>query len=142
MTTNHRFIVVLSAAFFAVFTLMVLFGIHLTYRSLPDAARADTQLKINLSGEGAELELATAVPGVALITLGASGLISMLFKVPAKELVGYKPPSPVGANDDRNILLGTGALSTPEPVYSQRVFNIPAPVWWLVKSRGRFSRLN
>lgn len=137
MTKNHKSIIVLTFLFFAIFSVMVVAGIGLTYESVSNKNSVETTVKLNASNKSLELELKTAIPGIVLIVFGSVGLFIMLFKVPAKEFVGYQNSQGSGSGN----VINSSLTMLPKPIYSHKTTKIPLLIWWLIKSKGIFSKV-
>ena len=72
-----------------------------------------------------------AIPGIVLIVVGYLGIFIMLFKVPAKENIGYENAQESGKE---NSLLS-------KPAYDEKIVKIPLPVWWLIKNKGAYLKI-
>jgi hypothetical protein len=114
---------------------MVAAGTYMTYQSVSSQPPSETNVKVAASQKSVEFEIKTAIPGIILIVIGGVGLILMVMKVPAKEIVGYQqPPRSRGPSDMVMYTLST----SPKPIYSTTTTNVPLLVWWLIKSKGVF----
>jgi hypothetical protein len=135
MTTNQRSILFLTVLLYVAFAGMIGFGIDLTYQSSAglDQQQKETSLKMNASTDNVEIELTTAIPGIVLIVLGGAGLISMVFRVPTKEIVGYRQD-----RQDTGRMEFKTTASGPKPIYSNTITKIPLPVWFLIKRKRVF----
>lgn len=135
MTKNQQAVIFLTVIFYLAFLAMVGFGIDMTYRSIemPESFEKETNLKLNTSTEGFEIELTTAIPGIVLIVLGGGGLILMAQKVPTKEIVGYRQER----SDSDTMHYHTLTIG-PSPVYAKNKTKIPLPVWWIIKQKRVF----
>jgi hypothetical protein len=131
MSKNRKTIVVLTFLLFASCPIMILAGIGLTYESSISKNSSDPHVISSAPNSSLAMGFAMAIPGVVLITLGYVGAFIMLFKVPAKEIIGYESAPETGKE---NSLL-------PSPIYSPTITKIPLPVWWLVKNKGVFSKV-
>ena len=80
------------------------------------------------------MDFAMAIPGIVLIVFGYVGIFIMLFKVPAKEIIGYE-----SSHESNQENITNSSILT--PVLSDKTTKISLPVWWLVKSKGIFSKI-
>ncbi|MFC1684052.1 hypothetical protein ACFL0R_01090 [Pseudomonadota bacterium] len=141
MSKNQKIIVALTFLFFLIFSCMVIAGIDLTYKSIIKSGHnaSETNVAISVSDESLEIDFTTAMPGIVFVIIGGAGLILMVYKVPAKEMLGYQ--SAKSGSDDVNLM--DYSRSTPQkPLYSERITKIPLPVWWVIKGKHVFARLD
>ena len=120
------------------FSVMVIAGIDLTYKSAKEIDKNETNVTLNASKDSVELKLTSAIPGIVLFTFGSAGLFIMLLKVPAKEIVGYRQSNGGGNGNAMQFLLS----AMPKPIFSNKVTNIPLPIWLLIKNKGIFSKVD
>jgi hypothetical protein len=131
MSKNHKTIVALTFLLFASFPVMILGGIYLTYESAVIHNPADPHVISATDNKNMAMDFVMAIPGIVLIVLGYLGAFIMLLKVPAKEIIDYGNAQAV---DKENGLL-------PSPVLSEKITKISLPVWWLIKSKGVYSKI-
>lgn len=112
---------------------MTFFGGYLVYQEIP---RSDTStslqnessdLKVEVSNQSASFEIKNAIPGIIFLAFGGIGLISMVFRLPVKEVLGYQTKG--GGN-------GGMGFMVKEKVMSPYIINVPYPVWLLLKPTG------
>ncbi len=134
MSNNHKIVIFLTVLLLLIFGGMVYTGVDLTYRSIESKQfHSETDIKIKAEKNSFEIELKTAIPGIVLIVFGGTGLLMMVPKVPAKEMLGFQSSS-TRSNSSAHLEMGTLGKA----VYSKKTVNIPLPVWWLIKSKGVF----
>lgn len=90
-------------------------------------------LEVTVTRKSLELRLMSASPGMFIFCFGAAGLILMVFKVPTKEVLGYKRE---GAGPS-----GMGLIRETKILDTRKTY-IPLPIWWLIKRTQRFERVN
>jgi hypothetical protein len=118
-----------------VFTSMVAYGGYLVYqenRALELGSPESSDFKLNVGHQSASFEITNALPGLIILLIGGIGLISMVFKLPVKEVLGYQ--SKGGGN-------GIGFI-VKERVLSQYIISVPYPVWLLLKRTDRLEQVN
>ncbi|QKX15532.1 hypothetical protein [Microbulbifer sp. YPW1] len=124
----------LTVLFALVFTGMIAFGGFLIYQEIPQYITSDvnesprSDLKFEVSGKSTSFELTNGIPGVIILVLGSIGLISMVFKLPVKEVLGYQTTG--GGRGGMGLMLR-------EKVLSQNILSVPYPVWLFLKPLGR-----
>jgi hypothetical protein len=131
MSKNHKTIVVLTFLFFAMFPVMIVGGIDLTYESAVSTSTSTPHVISPAQNKNTAMDFAMAIPGIVFIVFGYLGIFIMLFKVPAKEIIGYESAQEAGKEN--------GLL--PNLVLSEKITKIPLPVWWLIKRKGVYSKL-
>lgn len=130
MNKNRKMVRVLTFLFFAMFPVMILAGVALTYDSAVSKNIPEPHAEPAVPKNSVGLDFVMAIPGVAFIVFGYLGIFIMLIKIPAKEITGYE-----GADnsDKESTLLN--------PVYSEKITKISLPIWWLVKNKGIFTKI-
>lgn len=116
------------------FISMAAFGGYLVCQEIPRAITPENiqnesaDLKFEVSNKSASFEIKNAIPGILFLAFGAVGLISMVFRLPVKEVLGYQTKG--GGNG------GIGFM-VKEKIMSPYTINIPYLVWLLLKPTGR-----
>jgi hypothetical protein len=121
---------VLTLLFYVMFPVMILSGIVLTYDSAGSKNISEPHTEVRAANNSVGLDFLVAIPGVVFIVFGYLGGFIMLIKVPAKEITVYE------ANDDSDT-----ENTLPDSVPGEKITKIPLPVWWLVKNKGVFSKV-
>ena len=113
---------------------MTFFGGYLVYQEIPglDTSKKlqneSSDLKFEVSNKSASFEIKNASPGIIFLTVGGIGLISMVFRLPVEEVLGYQTKG--GGN-------GGMGFMVKEKIMSPYTINVPYPVWLLLKPTGR-----
>lgn len=125
------FVIVLTIFFVIAFASMTVSGGYMIYKEVRPPV-SSTDVKVKVSRDSLTVVLARATPGLIVFSFGAIGLILMVFRVPTKEMLGYRTEG--GGTD------GTGFMQQ-RKILSDKKTNIPLLVWWLLKSTERFERI-
>jgi len=127
----RAFVIVLTLFIVIAFASMAVGGGYMIYKEVRSPV-SSTDVKVTVSRDSLSLVLARATPGLIVFCFGAIGLILMVFRVPTKEVLGYRAEGGGGH--------GIG-LMRHEKILSDQKTNIPLLIWWLLKSTERFERI-
>ncbi len=137
MSRNHKTIIALTVLLFAIFPVMVLAGIGLTYESAVGTSTSQPRVISDTPEGNVAMDFVMAIPGISLIVAGYLGVFIMLIKVSTREIITDEGDQSAGKAG--TITPASGTL--PRPVYNENIIRIPLPVWWLVKNKGVFSKI-
>ncbi|AVJ55857.1 hypothetical protein C5610_05730 [Idiomarina sp. OT37-5b] len=125
-------VLILTTVFVIVFASMTVVGGYMTYQRIESSNRA-IDAAVTVSQDSVEFRIERAGPGLVILCLGAVGLLLMAYKVPTREVLGYKTEGESGP--------GLGLMMR-KKVLDTKKTNIPLPVWWLLKKTERFERVD
>ncbi|WP_133152947.1 hypothetical protein [Vibrio breoganii] len=124
-------VITLTIFFVLVFALMAVAGGYLIYEEInPQSSASDVEVKVER--DSVTLNLVKATPGLVMFCFGAIGLILMIYRIPTKEVLGYRTEGGGGS--------GMGFMVRRKVLATERT-NIPFPVWWLLCKTNRFERI-
>ena len=126
------FVLFLTAVFVLAFASMAAGGGYMVYKEVQQPANS-TDVEVTVNRDSLTVVLAQATPGLIIFIFGAAGLILMTFRVPTKEVLGYRTEGGGGGS--------TMGFLLRRKVLADRKTNIPLPVWWLMKKTERFERV-
>lgn len=125
-------VITLTIVFVLAFTSMAAGGGYLIYKEIgPSDSTSDVEVTIDK--KSLTLKLVSAAPGLIIFCFGAVGLILMVYRVPTKEVLGYRTEGGGGS--------GTMGFMVRKKVLSSEQTNIPLPVWWLLSKSDRFEKI-
>lgn len=127
----RAFVLILTTFFVLAFASMAAGGGYMVYKEVQQPANS-TDVEVTVNRDSLTVALAQATPGLIIFIFGAVGLILMTFRVPTKEVIGYRTEGGGGS---------TMGLLLRRKVLADRKTNIPLPVWWLMKKTERFERI-
>ena len=104
-------------------------GGYLIYTTI-NSQGSSSDIEVKVEKDSFTLKLVKAAPGVVIFCFGAIGLILMMYRVPTKEVLGYKTEGGGGS--------GISGFMVRKKVLASRKTNIPLPVWWLLRKTDRF----
>lgn len=128
----RAFVLILTTFFVLAFASMAVGGGYMVYKEVQQPANS-TDVEVIVNRDSLTVILSQATPGLIIFIFGAAGLILMTFRVPAKEILGYRAEG--GGGSTMGFLLRRKVLA-------DRKTNIPLPVWWLLKKSERFERID
>lgn len=124
-------VITLTIIFVLAFASMAAGGGYLIYKEInPQSTSSDVEVKIER--DSFTLNLARATPGLIIFCFGAIGLILMVYRIPTKEVLGYKTEG--GGSSGMGFMVRRKVLATEQT-------NIPLPVWWLLRKTDRFEKI-
>ena len=113
------------------FASMAAGGSYLIYKEI-GLQGASSDIEVTVERDSVTLNLVRATPGLIIFCSGAVGLILMVFRVPTKEVLGYRTEGGGGS--------GMGFMVRKKILASEQT-NIPLPVWWLLRKTDRYEKI-
>ena len=123
---------VLTTVLVIAFASMAAVGGYMTYQQVEPSNRT-SDVEVTVSQDSLKFRLERAAPGLVMFCFGAVGLLLMAYRVPTREVLGYKTEG--GSGPGLGLMLRKKVLDTKKT-------NIPLPVWWLLKKTERFERVD
>ena len=131
----------LVVALYVAFVLMAASGIYLVRTPLDSKSQRATQSTVNVRVQPTrvEIDVKTAVPGLMIVVMGASGLLLLVIRVPMKQVRGYKkaPRLPPGAFG-----FAGQSFQAAQPILADRAERVPLLLEWAARARGRAVRVD
>jgi len=72
--------------FLIVFSFMCISGVAIIFISYPENTVVDSEIKATIENRKISIELKTGIPGIFLVVMGAIGLLTLLIKIPVKQV--------------------------------------------------------
>lgn len=114
------------------FASMAVVGGYMIYKEL-GLQSSSSDIEVTVERDSLTLTLLRATPGLIIFGFGAVGLISMSYRIPTKEVLGYRGQGSGGSGI--GLVMGRKILATEQT-------NIPLPIWWLIRRTDRFERID
>jgi hypothetical protein len=105
-------------------------GGYLIYKEV-GSQNSSSDIEVTVERDSFTLNLVRATPGLVIFCFGAVGLILMIYRVPTKEVLGYRTEGGGGS--------GMGFMVIKKVLATEQT-NISLPVWWLLSKTDRFEK--
>ena len=125
-------VIILTTIFVLAFASMAAGGAYLVYKEI-DPKNSTTDVELTVDNSSLTLKLVSAAPGLVIFCFGAVGLILMAYRIPTKEVLGYRTEGGGGK--------GTIGSMIQKKVLSSKRTNIPLPVWWILNKSDKFEKI-
>lgn len=83
---TDKFIKKALYCFLIVFSFMCISGVTIIFISFPEYTVVDSEVKTSVESNKVSIELKTGIPGIVLVVMGAIGLLTLLIKIPVKQV--------------------------------------------------------
>jgi len=117
-------------SFLILFGVLLVCGIVLTAISVNTVPVTPTTLDVSIKGTQLVFRASTGIPGIILVILGSIGLLTLLIKIPVKEVIHVISG---GGKTGRTIGLMIAETRSVD-------HNLPVLLYWILKKRMNLSR--
>lgn len=125
-------VITLTTIFVLAFASIAAGGGYLIYKEI-GVSESTSDVEVTIDQKSLTLKLVSAAPGLIVFCFGAVGLILMIYRVPTKEVLGYRYEGGSGS--------GTMGLMVRKKVLSPEQTKIPLPVWWLLSKSKKLEKI-